>query len=505
MSASIRLHRGLLARNTALNLIGQALPLLVALATVPYVIRGLGTERFGLLALAWMVLSYFSELGFGRAATKFVAEALGAGEEVRSGRLAWFAAVIQGGCGLVCAALLALATPLLVERILRMPPDLVGEARIVFYVVAAAVPVMLVHNSFRGVLEAMQRFDLVNAVRTPASACNFILPAAGVLFGWSLPAIVALLMAARLGALIAYYGAAWHVLPTMRGWPQLGGRELRKIAGFGGWSTVSGIVSPALVYLDRFLLGSLVAVSAVAYYAAPYELVTRLLIIPGSLTAAVFPAFSALQGQRQWDQVGRLLARTVKYTLLLIGPFVVLVVAAATDVLGLWLDVSYAQEGALALQILALGVLVNSLAQVPFSLVQGIGRPDIGAKLHLLELPIHLFVATGLIYLLGIPGAALAWTLRVTLDAALLFAAARRLAPIPTGGLLAERVPQTAMLLLGFGLVATTATTWASSVWLRLAVLTAIVGTMAATVWRYSLSDGDRANLLRWAHAGVVR
>jgi O-antigen/teichoic acid export membrane protein len=37
----------LLARNTALNLIGQALPLLVAIATIPLVIRGLGTERFG--------------------------------------------------------------------------------------------------------------------------------------------------------------------------------------------------------------------------------------------------------------------------------------------------------------------------------------------------------------------------------------------------------------------------------------------------------------------------
>jgi len=45
----------LLARNTLLNLIGQAVPLLVGVVTVPFIIRGLGTERFGLLSLAWVI------------------------------------------------------------------------------------------------------------------------------------------------------------------------------------------------------------------------------------------------------------------------------------------------------------------------------------------------------------------------------------------------------------------------------------------------------------------
>lgn len=38
----------LLARNTLLNFIGQAVPLLVGVVTIPFIVRGLGTERFGL-------------------------------------------------------------------------------------------------------------------------------------------------------------------------------------------------------------------------------------------------------------------------------------------------------------------------------------------------------------------------------------------------------------------------------------------------------------------------
>uniref|UniRef100_UPI0034E2C47B oligosaccharide flippase family protein n=1 Tax=Methanothrix sp. TaxID=90426 RepID=UPI0034E2C47B len=72
----------LIARNAVLNLIGQAVPLLVGVLTIPFVVRGLGTDRFGLLSLAWVVLGYFTifDLGLGRATTKYVAEALGKGE-----------------------------------------------------------------------------------------------------------------------------------------------------------------------------------------------------------------------------------------------------------------------------------------------------------------------------------------------------------------------------------------------------------------------------------------
>src|SRR5271165_6731772 len=71
-----------IAHNTILNLVGQALPLLVGVFTVPIILKGLGIERFGLLALCWVVLGYFGmfDLGLGRATTKAVAELLGRGE-----------------------------------------------------------------------------------------------------------------------------------------------------------------------------------------------------------------------------------------------------------------------------------------------------------------------------------------------------------------------------------------------------------------------------------------
>jgi O-antigen/teichoic acid export membrane protein len=82
------------------------------------------------------------------------------------------------------------------------------------------------------------------------------------------------------------------------------------------------------------------------------------------------------------------------------------------------------------LQILAIGVLINSVAHVPFSLLQGVGRPDLVAKAYLLELVIHLGLSVLLIGRFGAVGAASAWGLRALVDAALLFGLSYRICGI---------------------------------------------------------------------------
>ena len=49
--------------------------------------------------------------------------------------------------------------------------------------------------------------------------------------------------------------------------------------------TVSNVVNPLMVYFDRFLIGGRISMSAVAFYVTPYEVVTKLSMIPRSSPA----------------------------------------------------------------------------------------------------------------------------------------------------------------------------------------------------------------------------
>ncbi|MGH7477134.1 MAG: flippase [Longimicrobiales bacterium] len=445
----------LLARNTVWNLIGLGLPLVVALVAIPLLVRRLGAEAFGFVALVWMLLSFVSEIGFGRAGTKYAAELLGRGEVGGVPRLAWTTAAAQLALAAVIGLALALTAEPLVVRTFGGAPELRAAAQRSLWWVAAAMPVVLVGTAFRSVLEAAQRFDLVNLIRVPLAVGNMLLPLAAVALGLGLVGITVLLLLGRAAGTAAYAIAASRVVPGLARYrsPALG--ELRTVLAFGAWTTVTSVVSPILVYVDRFVIAAAIGVAALGYYAPAYELSSRVLLVPAALVGALFPALSAAAGALDAERVGWLAARSLKYILLALGPVVVLLVAAGPEVLQLWLGSEFALQSGLALRILAVGILANGLAHVLFSLLQGIGRADVVAKFHVLELPVHLGLTWYLVRRYGIAGAAAAWTLRVTLDVALLFAASVRLSSLSLRRLLAERVPQIGMLVAGFAALGT--------------------------------------------------
>lgn len=454
----VHISSSLIARNTLINLVGQALPLLVAVVAMPFVVRGLGTERFGLLTLAWVVMGYFTifDLGLGRATTKYVAEALGKGENEQVPRIIWTAVTVQAIMGLLGALALFGITDLLVYRVLNIPPALLGEARITFHLLALSIPVVLISSSFSGVLEAAQRFSLVNAVRVPSSILTYLLPLVGLSLGLGLPGIVVLILLARMGALVSFAAMNLSIRPELKQY-SASFSLLSRLVSYGGWVTISSVIGPILVYLDRFLIGSLLTISAVAYYTAPYEAVTRLSIIAASLTMTLFPAFSTLEGIKDRQKLSSVFARSIKYILLTTGPIVIVIGLFAGEILQRWLGNDFAAESTVAMQMLAAGVLINSLALAPFALLQGAGRPDLPAKFYIIELPIYVLVAWLLVNNFGIAGAAGAWTLRVSLDALLLFGASFKVygfsqSLLATSGTIRAGISLVMLAVAGYGL-----------------------------------------------------
>jgi O-antigen/teichoic acid export membrane protein len=192
--------------------------------------------------------------------------------------------------------------------------------------------------------------------------------------------------------------------------------------------SVTNIISPALVSIDRFVIGAFVSISAVAYYATPYEIATKMLLIPWGLVGVLFPAFSSSLVEDR-HRAFRLFESGVNITYLVLFPLTLVAVTFASQILQFWVGSEFAIHGGTVLKLLAAGVLFNGLAHVPFALIQGAGRPDVTAKFHLFELPIYLAVLWWLVTSYGVVGAAIAWAFRVGLDAVLLFSVVPRFLP----------------------------------------------------------------------------
>lgn len=432
MSASDRsLTAGrLLARNTGLNLVGAAAPLLVAFAAVPRLVEGLGADRFGLLSLVWVVIGYFGffDLGLGWALTKLVADRLGADRAGEVPALTWTALAIMTAFGVVGGVVLAALAPWLVGHVLTVPAALQPEARIAFRCVAISIPFVIATAGLRGLLAAFQRFDLITAIRVPVGVFTYLAPLAVILVSRSLPAVVAVLVAGRVVATGAHFVFCRRVVPGFAHGFTFESAVVGPLLRFGGWMTVSNVVGPLMVSADRFVIGAMLSVASVAYYSTPYEVVSKLLLFPSVVLGVLFPAL-AMTLRTDAARAGRLYARGTAVVFTILLPLLLALATFAPEGLGRWLGPEFALRSTFVLRALAVGVFVNGVAQVAFGLIQGAGRPDFTARLHLGELVIYAPLLAWLVRRWGIEGAAVAWAARAAIDAGALLVFAGGRAP----------------------------------------------------------------------------
>jgi O-antigen/teichoic acid export membrane protein len=227
--------------------------------------------------------------------------------------------------------------------------------------------------------------------------------------------------------------------------------------------------------------------SAVAFYVTPFEMVTKIGVVPSALVAVLFPAFSASLASDPRAAVA-LLDRALRFVFIAIFPAVLLVVVLAEPGLGIWLGPDFAEHSTRVLQFLAAGVLVNGMAQVPFAFIQGAGRPDLTAKLHFAELPVYLVLLWWGVSRFGIVGAAVVWMLRTGVDAAALAWMTRVVVE-----------PRFRARPLSLGLAAAAAVLLAGAfvdgTWGRVVFLSIALAAFLLVAWRHLLDAGERAAL----------
>lgn len=415
-------------------------------------IQHLGPARFGLLTLIWAVVTYFGlfDFGLGRALTIELAGVFAKKEHHKVGPLVGTSTALMASLGLAAGLLMA-ATASWGVGLIHAVPDRHEAIRAV-YAMACAMPFMLLTAGFRGILEARHAFGVVNLIRLPMGLFTFLGPLMVVLYSQTpgLDSIAWVLVAGRVMSCAAHAYYAWHGLPRDRSPLNWQAGLLRPLFISGGWMTVSNVISPFMGYVDRFVIGALVSASAVAYYATPQELVTKLWVIPGALTAVLFPAFAA-QMARADEQTWALFKKAVHWLFLALLPVTVALTLFAHQLLVIWINPVFADHCALLLQIFSIGILINCLAHIPFTLIQSAGAARLTALVHLVELPIFLLILWWLTSTHGTIGAAIAWLIRMILDTSLMFTMCSSYLRRPVRNLLSYKVLMLMLLtVIGF-------------------------------------------------------
>ncbi len=413
------------AHGIAWNLAGAGIPLVFAFLAIPILLSGYGNARFGFLTIVWSLIGYFSifDFGIGRALTKVVSDRIGAGSTGDIGDITATALRVMLLLGVLAAVIIELAAPKLVG-LLKIDASLLREAVASLRILGVSIPFVILSAGLIGILEAHNQFQSINTIRLMMGLLNFAAPL--VMLHWSnhlVPATISLAIS-RVVTTSLYFtrvGRLESISTSSRSFEK---RHIRELLGFGGWITVSNLVSPLMAQLDKVVIGGVVALALLPFYSVPADLVNRFSFAPISMVGVFFPAFAATWASRNRAALPPMYASASKAMCAAMLPAALCLYAFASEGLGVWMGHDFSVRSAPLLRWLAVGLLVNSMARIPHAFLQAIGRPSVTAKLHMLELPIY---GGGLWLLLthfGILGAAIAWTGRMTLDFLLLVACA---------------------------------------------------------------------------------
>jgi O-antigen/teichoic acid export membrane protein len=413
-----------IARNAAWAVTAQLLSLAVGLVALRVLLHALGSARLGIftLALGFTGFSGLFDLGVGRALTQAVSSGLGAGRSrAQVAALVWRTLPILTMIGVIWFVVLWLAAPWLIARAFGLRDALAAESLLGLRAMALSIPFALAASAALGTLEGLQEFRLLSLWRMPMSVIQFGAPGVMALVRPDVGWVIATLASTRVVWCVLWVGHLSRLLPRARD-VRAPWSDMRRLLRFGGWLSVSNLISPLMVYADRFYLASVLPTTQIAYYTVSFDAASRLASLPQVATNVLFPALA--EARTRPEESGRLLLLAIRALLSMGLPATLAVAVLAKPALTVWLSPSFAGQASPVLQWIMIGVLVNSVAHIPYVLLQAYGRADLTARFHLMELPLFGVTLVWAVAQMGIVGAAIAWTMRVTLDAALLFAAA---------------------------------------------------------------------------------
>jgi O-antigen/teichoic acid export membrane protein len=475
---------------------GRTVLLVANLFATPFLIRLLGPASYGLWTLLLVATAWAStaDLGMGTASTKFGAGYYERGDQRGESSVVWTALgliVVTTGC---VATALGLAAHPVLAGLLHDETALVNAGTVALRIGCT----IFVLQSVAGIVNTPQvvrlRWRQWTVVTTAINLLGTVgAPVALAAFGGGITTVAVVNLGAS-GLMVAgNLVLAVRLQPALLH-PRLDRAVLRKLLGYGGALTVTGVVLVPLSAAERFFLAHNHSTTAVAYFAVAVTVATTLQVLPQQLTGPLLPGLARLEASGRLQDLRALYSKGLSGLFLLITPAAVLLAFVARPFLSLWAGPQYGAHSTAPFLVVIAGVWFDCLACMPISYLLSSGRTKLIAYIRVAELVPYLVAAWILTERFGVMGAAFVWSAGCVVDSVLLFGVAGRVASLPCLPLSDRRLRSLAGPLL-LGGAAVLLAHFTGGLTARFGWAAALALAYAAAVWWLVLTGRERRGI----------
>jgi len=344
-------------KNSVYSLIGFIGPLILSFVTLPIIILGLGSSRFGFYSLLNSVFVVFSLLDFGinYTFTKDLSEnrqSPGGRELSVTFSSTTILYALLGGFAMVCLFLFQGTF----RSVFKIPDGFISSFGLAFFIMGLSFLMKMLTVSLMQIPYALQRQDIITKISLANNAFLQIGSVIVLKTGHSIMSLLVIQLMSSAFMLLSLY-FAWHRLaPDLKFVPVLSKRVLKTIGRQGFWVFLSNTMGNILAQLDKFVLGAVWGPTSVGYYSAAQMVPEKISSTSFSLSHIFFPIFSEAYAYKQdvENRVRAIFRRSLGIISLITAGLTVLVLLYGYQLVRFWVSKDFADHTALAVPILAL-------------------------------------------------------------------------------------------------------------------------------------------------------
>ncbi len=370
----------------------------------------LGQAVLGLWDFAWSLVAYFQfiEAGITGSVNRYVARYWAIQDISSIKRIVTSATMILALSGTLILILSGGLSALLPYLFSDQLGTHVFGARAAVFCLGASLCVQTALGAYNGVVAGCHRWDLLNINRGGWQFATTAAMIGALVMGGGLLSLAVITLIGETCGQAGRVVIAYRVCKGLRLTPSLVNRAtIGELYVYGAKILVPSISNMLLNSATSTLMVAYLGPAALALFARPRALIRQIDSLVRRMTMALIPTVSSLEGAGDIAAIRSLLIKSVRYTLYIILPAVIVLTIFGGAVMQLWMGPRYA--AGLLVAVLTLGSF-GPLAQTPMLCVlaglNSHGRPGVAQCIASGLAALLVYVALGPLHL-GVIGAAL--------------------------------------------------------------------------------------------------
>lgn len=401
-----------LGRNLLAGLANSIWSALIGFAVVPFYLKYLGIEAYGLIGffMTLQVMFQLLDMGLASAANRELARFKATNDPASAGELLHSLAVIYWSIAALIVLVVFALAPVIAQKWLggsSLPRDmLVNSIMLMGAVIAARWPIALYQGALLGA-QQMIKFCVLNMSMVALSSGGAILILASLsstieaFFCWQvMVGIVYALVIKRV---------AWTVLGSGAA-PIFSAQVLKKIWRYSAGMTLVTAFGLVFSQVDKIILSRALSLENFGQYVLATVVVSSLYILISPVFNVVFPRFSWLVARDEKQSIERLYLQGTQLMACVLFPAAGFLGVHAEGLVLVWTgSQAVAKNAAVIIALLAAGSMLHGIMHFPYALQLAYGKLKIAIWTYVVQLVIAVPMLVFFTDRWGAVGGAAAW------------------------------------------------------------------------------------------------